>query len=127
MNFIAKWKDKIAHYIDVRLQLMKLSLVEKLSNVLSYLIFVFISLFISVSVLIFVGIVLGELFSGVTGSRTLGYLITTGFYVLLLIVLFLLRRPVINAFAGIFVRILTDTDEEEDEEPGSNGIKPGQN
>lgn len=104
---------------------MKLSLIEKVSNVLSYLIFVFISLFISVSVLIFIGIVLGELFSGLTGSRPVGYLITTGIYILLLVILFLLRKPVVNAFSGIFIRILTDTDEEE--EAGLKDLKSDQN
>jgi hypothetical protein len=32
----------------------------------------------------------------------------------LLIILFLLRKPVVNAFSGIFIRILTDADEDED-------------
>lgn len=50
MNFISKWKDKIAHYIEVRINLFKLGLIERVSNVLSYLTFVFIGLFLSLPI-----------------------------------------------------------------------------
>lgn len=116
MNFISKWKEKIAHYVDVRLSLIKLGFIERTSNILSYLIFVFIGLFLSVSVLIFVGIGIGEYFSEVLDSRAGGFFVTAGFYVLLLILMLLLRKPVTNAFAGIFIRIMTDSDPDDEEE-----------
>jgi hypothetical protein len=120
MNFINKWKDKIAHYVDVRIQLAKLTVIERASNVLSYLIFVFICLFLAVTILIFLGISLGELFSGMTDSRALGYLMTTGVYLLLVVVLFLARKPIVESFAGVFVRMLTSGDDDDDEEERKN-------
>jgi hypothetical protein len=125
MSFITKWKDKIAHYVDVRLSLMKLGFIERTSSILSYLIFVFIGLFLSVSILIFVGIGIGEYFSEVLDSRAGGFFITAGFYVLLLVVMFLLRNPIINAFAGVFIRIMTevDTDAHADKETTREEIK----
>jgi hypothetical protein len=117
MNFINKWKDKIAHYVDVRVQLVKLSVIERSSNVLSYFIFVFICLFISLSVLIFLGIVLGELFSGLLDSRPLGYLVTTGIYLLLVGLMFAMRKTIINAFSSAFIRILTSMDDDDEDDP----------
>lgn len=126
MSFVSKWKDKIAHYVDVRLDLIKLGFIERTSSILSYLIFVFIGLFLSVSILIFLGIGIGEYFSALLDSRAGGFFITAGFYILLLIILFLMRNSVITAFAGIFIRILTATDHDEDEkkkEQTRNDIK----
>ncbi|WP_276132368.1 hypothetical protein [Polluticoccus soli] len=123
MNFINKWKDKIAHYVDVRIQLVKLNVIERSSNVLSYLIFVFICLFLSLSVLIFLGIVIGELFSGIFDSRPLGYLVTTGIYILLVALMFGLRKSIINTFAGVFIRILTSVDEDDTDEEEQDATK----
>jgi hypothetical protein len=116
MSFIGNWKDKIAHYLEVRLGLIKLGLIERVSNVLSYLIFVFIGLFLSVSVLIFLGIGIGEYFAAVFDSRAGGFFATAGLYILLLIVMFLLRLPLTNAFSGMFIRIMTATEPDTDEE-----------
>lgn len=116
MSIINKWKDKITEYVEVRLNLLKLGFIERFSNILSYLIFVFISLFISVSVLIFIGIGIGEYFSELLDSRAGGFFITAGFFILLLILMVLLRKPITNGFSGIFIRILTAT--EPDEMPG---------
>lgn len=116
MDFINKWKDKIAHYIDVRVQLVKLSLIERTSSVLSYFIFVFICLFISVSVLIFLGIVIGELFSDILDSRPLGYLVTTGIYLLFLLLMVGLRKSIVGAFSSIFIRMLTAADDDDDDD-----------
>ncbi|MBS1589658.1 MAG: hypothetical protein JST52_08620 [Bacteroidetes bacterium] len=116
MDFISKWKDKIAHYVDVRLSLLKLGFIEKTSNILSYLIFVFIGLFLGLSILLFVGIALGEYFAAVFSSRTAGFMTTVGFYAILLICLFGLRKAIITAFSSVFIRILTSGNTEEDRE-----------
>ena len=119
MDFINKWKDKIAHYVDVRLSLVKLGFIERTSNILSYLIFVFIGLFLSVSILIFLGIGIGEYFADLLDSRAGGFFITAGFYTLLLVLMFLLRNAIINGFSGMFIRIMTDepADEKENNPP----------
>jgi hypothetical protein len=124
MNFISKWKDKIAHYIDVRLNLIKLGFIERTSGILSLLIFVFICLFVGISVLIFVGIGLGEYFSDVFNSRACGFFTAAGFYVLLLVALFIARTSITNAFSGIFIRIMTAQDSDEEEAaPAKKDIK----
>ncbi len=118
MSFISKWKDKISHYIDVRLNLMKLGLIERASSILSYLIFVFIGLFLTVAVLIFIGIGIGEYFADVFDSRAAGFFMAALLYIVLLVLMYLLRKPITNGFAGVFIRIMTapDPDEERDTE-----------
>jgi hypothetical protein len=125
MSFINKWKDKIAHYVDVRLSLVKLGFIERTSNILSYLIFVFIGLFLTVSILIFLGIGIGEYFADVLDSRAGGFFITAGFYVLLLVLMFLLRIPITTAFSSAFIRIMTDEgpEDEEDKKASKSDIK----
>ena len=115
MSFVSKWKDKIAHYVDVRLSLLKLGFIERTSNILSYLIFVFIGLFLTLSILIFLGIGIGEYFATLLDSRAGGFFITAGFYILLLVILALMRNTITTAFAGIFIRIMTATDHDDDE------------
>lgn len=113
MGILDSWKEKIAHYIDVRLRLVKLAIVERISGILSYLILTFIGLFLSMGILIFLGIALAEYFAEIWASRSLAYLLTAGIFVLLFLCIFALRRLIVRAISGIFIGIMTDVDEEE--------------
>jgi len=116
MSFIGKWKDRIAHYIDLRLSLIKLGFVERTAGILSYLIYVFISLFLTIAILIFLGIGLGEWFATLVDSKAGGFLMTAGVFLLLMILLILLRAAIIRSFSGIFIRIMTEMDDEDEKE-----------
>jgi len=117
LNFISDWKDKITEYVDVRFQLAKLTAVDRLSHVLGYIMLSFILLFLAVTLLIFLGIGLVETFSYLTDSRIAGAFLTVLFYVVLLLVGILARKAIVNAFAGIFIRIFTDPGETPENEP----------
>jgi hypothetical protein len=67
--------------------------------------------------------VIGELFSGILDSRPLGYLVTTGIYILLVALMFALRKSIISAFSGAFIRILTSVDDEDDDEDEKDAAK----
>ncbi len=114
MNVFTKWKDKVAHYVDVRVSLAKLSLIERASTVVSYLIFTFIAMFLSFAVLIFLGIGIAELFAVLIDSHAGGYFITCGIYLVLAIILVMARPKIISTFSGIFIRIMTDHDDDEE-------------
>lgn len=116
INLLSKWKDKVAQYVDVRLSLAKLAFIERTSNVLSYLIFTFILLFLSTAVLLFFGIGLQEAFSAWVGSRIWGSFLAAAFFLLLCMVAYLLRKPILNAFSNLFVQILTDQGDEDDDD-----------
>jgi hypothetical protein len=114
LGFITKWFDKIAHSLELRIQLIKLNLMERISGILSYFIFSFVVLFITLAILIFMGMGLSELFATLTGSRTAGYFITTGIYILLLAIIMAVRKSFIKSFSGVFIRIMTAEDGEDD-------------
>ncbi len=113
LNLFNEWKENAARFFEVRANLIKLSFVERTSNILSYLIYVFILLFLAITVLIFLGISLQETFSHWFDSRILGAFATLGLYLVLAVIVILARKNILNAFAGIFVRMLTAEDEED--------------
>ena len=116
MSFIQDWKDKATRFAEVRLNLVKLTVIERSSSVLGYLIYTFILLFLVLAVFLFLGIGLQEWFSEMLDNRIAGAFMTMGFYVLLIVVAFLLRKTILNGFAGIFIGILTAQDKDDDEE-----------
>ena len=116
MNVFNRWKDKASNYIDVRLGLLKLSLIERTSNVIGHLLISFIYIFLTLSALSFIGYGLMETFSVWFDSRVAGSFATAGLFVLLLLVIFMLRKAIITSFAGIFIRVLTEGDEDDEEE-----------
>lgn len=113
MGFVKKWMDKIARYVDIKISLLKLELIEIISGVFSTLVFVLIAFFIGFCVLLFFGLTLSEWFFSITDSRILAYLITTFVYLLLFILLLAIRKKITGFFSGIFIGILTEADEEE--------------
>jgi hypothetical protein len=123
LDFLSNWKDKITQQVDLRIRLFKLEFIERTSNVLSYFIFTFVILLLTMAMMIFFGIGLGEWFSEMFHSRIGGYFATTAVYILLIVVIFALRKKFINAFSGIFIRVLTerkdddDDDDDDDEQP----------
>lgn len=115
MSFIETWKDKITQFADVRLNLVKLTVIERSSSVLGYLIYTFILLFLVLAVFLFLGIGLQEWFSEMVDSRIGGAFMTMGFYVLLIVLAFVMRKTILNGFAGIFIGILTAQDKDDEE------------
>lgn len=125
MNLFTRWKDKASEYIDVRVGLFKLGLIERTSSLLGNLILAFIYLFISLAILTFLGFGLMETFTELVGSRVGGAFITAGVFALLLVLLFLVRKPLIRSFAGVFVRILTESDDDDEDTDTSKRVPVG--
>lgn len=124
INLFSKWKDKVAQYVDVRLNLAKLAFVERTSNVLSFLIFTFILLFLGVAALIFIGIALQETFSVWVGSRVGGAFLAAAFYILFSLVIILVRKPILRTFAGMFIQLLTDQGDDDDDDDDDEARRP---
>lgn len=116
VDIFNKWKEKITQYVDLRFQLFKLEFIDRTSNVLSYIVFTFAMLLIAMAILIFFGIGLGEWLCEVLNSRTGGFFATAGIYVVLLLLLFALRKRLINAFSSVFIRVLTDKGEDDEDD-----------
>lgn len=123
MNFINKWKDKIAQGIGEKVQSVKLDFIDKTSGILGYLLFIFIAIFLLLAVLIFLGIGLGEVFSELFDSRAGGFFATAGVYVLLVGVLFGFRTAIVDGFAGIFIGMLTHQNDDDDDDDDKDDKK----
>lgn len=120
LGFIGKWKDKLADYVDMRVRLVKLDFIERTSQVLSFFTFTIVCFLLVLPILLFMGIGVAEFFADMVGSRGGGYLIITGLYLLALGILFMYRKRFIKKFTGLFIRVMTDDEEDdEDEQPAA--------
>lgn len=113
-NLFNEWKENATRFLEVRANLIKLSFVERTSNVLSFLIYIFILMFLVIAVLIFLGVALQETFSQLFDSRIGGAFATLGVYLLLVGGVVLMRKVILNFFASIFVRLITAEDDDDD-------------
>jgi hypothetical protein len=116
MSLLNSWKDKLTSYVDVRLNLIKLSFIERTSTVLGFVILSFILLFLSMAVLLFIGIGMQEWFTAMLdGNRIGGAFLTALFYIVLIVVIILVKKPIVNMVGGVFVRVLTDPGDDDDD------------
>lgn len=106
-NHIDEVKNEFEDYVDKRISLLKLHLVEELSHFTAgfavklgilYLLF-FVFMFLSLAAAFFLGDLLG--------SNGLGFTLVAGFYLLMAVIFWLSRRiwvekPIIQAFIKIF-------------------------
>jgi len=123
MNLFTRWKDKATEYVDVRMGLLKLSLIERTSTLLGNLMVSFIYLFIALAFFLFLGVALLETFANLLDSRVGGAFLTAGIFALMLGALFAMRKTIIAAFAGIFIRILTEGDDDDNDEDDKDSRK----
>lgn len=105
--------DKLIGYLQVRFDVLKLSVIERIAVVMGFCMLMILGMMLSSAILLFLGIALSEFFGELTGSVTIGYFIVTGIFALLLVLVFVFKRTVMKWFAGLFVSLLT-TDEDDD-------------
>lgn len=115
MNILGNLKEKVADYVDVRVRLLKLSVVERTASILSYFAFLMIILLIALLAFVFIGFGMAEGFTALVDSRTGGFLLAALVFILLLLITFALRAKLFHKFANIFVKLLTEDEDEEDE------------
>ncbi len=110
---IGKLIDKVLNALSARADILKLSIVERISIILGFFMFAMVSMIMAVAVIIFLGIGLGEYFAAITGSEPLGYLIVSGIYILLLVLILVFKKRLNRWFAGLFISLLTGNDDDE--------------
>ena len=107
-------KEKITRHIQIRVDLLKLEVIQRSSGIMSYFMFALICLFIFFSVIMFLGFGLSELFIDAGMSRGASFLLTTGLYVLLLTTIILLRGKITRFFSSTVISILTENSQEKE-------------
>jgi energy-coupling factor transporter transmembrane protein EcfT len=94
--------DHVKEYVNNRIASVKLSVAEKTSAVLSNIIAMIIVLTVFVFFIVFAGIALGFVFAKLTGEYYWGFLIVSGIYLLIGLLVWtlkekLIRLPIMNA------------------------------
>lgn len=120
-SLISKIKDKVLSYIDTNVSLFKVNMIGKTARLMSYFMFAIVCLAILLCICFFAGFSLTEAFVDAGMSRSVSYLLTTGVYFVVLLIVYLLRWQIVRVFANAVVSVLTEDD---DEDPDSN--KPEQ-
>ncbi|HYW97047.1 MAG TPA: phage holin family protein [Bacteroidales bacterium] len=112
---LAEITAAIKSYVNTRFDLLKLTLLQKITRAGTYML-TFVSVLVSLfSILIFLMFAFSFWYGERTGSLSEGFLISAGIFLLLLIILFLLRRVIFsNTLIRIFSHILFS---DEDDKP----------
>jgi len=122
LDIIQKWKDKIITLVETKLRLMQLDFIERVSSVMSNFIFLMVCILLGFGIFLFVGLGIAEFFSELLGSNGLGYLIVASFYLLIGVLLYLLRKQILTKLSNMFISVLTEKYDDEEEADGDAPI-----
>jgi len=87
--------NNVKDYADLQLQLLKLNIVEKTSQILSLLIVIIAGTILLMAAFVYFSMMFVLWMKTLTGSLTYGFLIIAGFFLLLFILFVLLRKKMI--------------------------------
>jgi Putative Actinobacterial Holin-X, holin superfamily III len=116
MSIFNQVKEKVTQYIDVRLRLIKLDVIEGTSKLLGLFVFGLICLFIVFCTILFIGLGIAEGLMQMEISKLGAYFITTGIYIVLLVLIVVLRKSITRSFGSMFIKELTAHDAEKEED-----------
>ncbi len=116
MSIFSDLKEKVTQYVDVHVRLFKINLIGRSANLFSYFLFSLICLFIFFCVILFIGFGLTEVFISAGLSKMASFFVVIGIYFLLLLIVLGLRKKITRFFASGFIRVLTEGDNEDEEE-----------
>lgn len=116
LNIFGQLKDKITRYIDVHVRLVKITVIEKTSALLSHFMLALIILFLVFFMLLYLGFGLGEAFVAAGLSRVAAAFLVPVVYLVLLIVVLLARKAMVTAFSNMFIKVLSHGDDEDDDD-----------
>jgi hypothetical protein len=106
-NPISSFKDKITQYFQLKFELIRLEVIERLVNVMGYFAFIIIAIFLFFFLSFFVFLGIAELLATVFNSRASGYFTTAGIILILVAIIIMSGKRIIRFFAGRLVSLLT--------------------
>jgi hypothetical protein len=101
---------------------MQLDFIERVSSVMSNFIFLMVCILLGFGIFLFVGLGIAEFLSELLGSNGLGYLIVASFYLLIGVLLYLLRKQILTKLSNMFISVLTEKYDDEEEADGDARI-----
>jgi uncharacterized membrane protein YdjX (TVP38/TMEM64 family) len=121
-DFFVESKRKIEEYVQDRILLLKLEMVEKTSKLVSMLFIGLLLTVLSFFILLFLSFMAGYYFAALTGSLYLGFGIVCGFYLLLLVFIILAGKKLLHKYITntvietIFDQTADDDDDTDNDE-----------
>ena len=104
-GFLQENKDMIRDYVDTRAELFKLQTIRMTARTVSMLAVVGIVAMLSLFIVLFLGMSLSFWLSAVLHNQVAGFAITGGLFILLLILVILLRKPLfLNPLVKAIIR-----------------------
>ena len=120
-TLIAASKKVVKEYIQTRLSLLKVQVMEKLTHAMGLLFTIMTAALLIFLFIIFLGITLGIWIGTLTGSYALGFLIVTAFILLILIILLIFHRTfILTPLTNLMVKVLEDDAGGDDAETEKN-------
>lgn len=114
-NPLVALKDKAKQFVQIKLEEVKVTTIEKVVKAMSYVAFLVVVCLIACLIFFFVGFLIAEVFSELFKSRIYGYLTTSGIYTLMLIIITISSKSIMRMFSNKFVRLLSaEKDDDKD-------------
>lgn len=111
-------KRLFSEYLEARWRLVRLMLIEKTANVFGVFLGLMVAAILSFFVVLFLGFLLAYWISGMTGSFTIGFLVTALVFIVLFAVVLIFRRPLIHRpLANAIIREICSELDDEEEDP----------
>src|SRR5690606_8843451 len=118
--------QKGKEYADTQWQLLKLGVVERASRILARLLLDVFRGILAVLVLFFLSMALGFSLSYLLGDNALGFLATAGIFVIIIVIVSLLKKPIKDKIVDMSIkRIFDEIDEDEEEAKRDLADAPG--
>lgn len=115
-----KLKEDVLAYVELKLELLKLSTYERsgqLIAILSYgLILLFLAFFAFLFVFLAVGLFLGDMFD----SFGAGFAVVGGLYLLIIGLVMLFKKNICRMVLNMVLKALNENDEDDDDTPEQN-------
>lgn len=112
--FFRRINRLLREYAELRISLLKLQAIRSISRLFSILMVTLTGILMSIFILFFLGLALSAWVAGLTGSPVAGHLAAAGFFLLLLILGIILRKPM---FQAPLIRMFISATSEEPDEP----------
>lgn len=130
LDIFQKWKDRTLAFVDTKVRSVQLEIIERVTGIMSYLIFAIILMLICFGFILFLGFGMAEWFTYMLENRIGGFFMAAAFYLILALLLYAVRKPILRKLSDLFVHLLTmrrenDDDEEEEEKKGTPKSKEG--
>lgn len=106
--------ERITEYFQVKMELIKLKIIGQVSRLLANVLVLFLITLIAFFFVFFLSFSIGSYLNGVLESGYLGHLIVSGFYLLLIIIIFLLGKS--GKIQGWLENLILNIAEQEDEQ-----------